>query len=366
VDLLPPLGSATYRALFHGVAGGPEGSEASEWARDVHEIVHHRLAGLALAAAQVDGVDLDPSTQSYLQQQRDTDMVRSLAAEVAAPAAIQALRDTGIPSVITKGPGIAQAYPLPSLRPFRDIDILVPPSGFEAAKQLLGRLGFHPLPEREGPRSYFYRRCREAVNLFRDDGTAVDLHHHIPPWIWGRNLSFSHVYGRCKELPLAGAVVRIAHPVHNLLIAGLHVISDGGRPGQTPLIWRDLVVMAAACDPDEVEGEARSVGLDWCLALVLRALPEFARPRGLLERLGEVPPRPFDAFRLQRLLPPALGSRHLVGQAFCLPAPNAAAFMAGYLVPSRGFLRRRYGSPWAYGRWWRDAFGRFWDAQAIP
>lgn len=366
MDLLPPLGRATFRALFHGVEGGPEGSEASEWARDAHEIVHHRLAGLALAAAQVDGVQLDPTTESHLQQQRDTDIVRSLAAEVAAPAAIQALRDAGIPSVITKGPGIARAYPLPSLRPFRDIDILVPSARFDAAKRVLRQLGFQGLAEREGPRSYFHLRCREAVNLFRQDGTAIDLHHHIPPWIWGRRLSFSPIHERSEELSLAGGTVPVARSVHNLIIASLHLISDGGRPGQTPLIWRDLVEMAAVCDPQEAERESRSVKLNWCLALVLRALPEFARPTQLLERLGDERPGAADAFRLRHLLPPAIGSRHLVGQAFCLPVPNAAAFMAGYLVPSRGFLRRRYGSPWAYGRWWREAFGRFREAQSIP
>jgi hypothetical protein len=364
---LPPrLGRATFSALFHGIDGAPRSASADDWARDAHEIVHHRLAGLALAAAEADGVELDPATREHLVHQRETDMVRSLAAEAMAPAALRALGEAGIPGVVTKGPGIARMYALPSLRPFRDIDILVDPSRFEAARRILGELGFRQLPDREGPRSYFPIRCREAMNLFRDDGTAIDLHHHVPPWVWGRRLPFARIHRRAERLDVAGGTVAVADRVHNLIVAALHLISDGGRPGQTPLIWRDLVEMAAACDPAAAEREARAVGLDWCLAFVLRNLPEFARPHQLLEHLGHVRPSRLDAFRLRHLLPPALGSRHLVGQAFCLPTANAAAFMAGYLVPSRAFLQRRYGSAWAYGRWWRDAFGRFREAHPIP
>jgi hypothetical protein len=63
------------------------------------------------------------------------------------------------------------------------------------------------------------------------------------------------------------------------------------------------------------------------------------RPRPLMDRLGTPQPPPGDAFRLRRLLPPALGSRHQIAQVFRLPAPNAMAFLAGYVVPSREFLR---------------------------
>ena len=67
---------------------------------------------------------------------------------------------------------------------------------------------------------------------------------------------------------------------------------------------------------------------------------------------------PVDRLRLRGLLPPGIGSRHQVGLVFRLPIPNSVAFLAGYLGPSRSFLRERYGAPWAYGRWWGDAFAR--------
>ncbi|HEX5914128.1 MAG TPA: hypothetical protein VFY54_13450, partial [Rubrobacter sp.] len=83
----------------------------------------------------------------------------------------------------------------------------------------------------------------------------------------------------------------------------------------------------------------------------------------LVRHLGAARPGRADGFRLRHLLPPAVGSRHVIGQAFRLPFPNAVSFMAGYLVPSRAFLTGRYGSPNAYGQWWGDAFGRLREAQ---
>jgi hypothetical protein len=359
------MGAATEQALFYGIDGAPSGSGPQDWAQDLHVIVHHRLAGLALAAVTADGATLDHRTEDLLTQARDTDMVRSMASEVAAPAAIATLREAGVSSVVTKGPGIADTYPQPALRPFRDIDILVPEEGFLRARRALEATGFHSLPDRERPRAYFDLRCREAVNLFREDGTSIDLHHHVPPWIWGRRLSFRDIRDRARPLQLPAGIVPVAARLHNLLIACLHLISDGGRPGQTLMIWRDLASLAHTTDPRMGAEEAQRVGLDWCLAFVLRALPEFARPRELLRHLGRTRPDRADAFRLRHLLPPAVGSRHVVGQAFRLPFPNAVSFMAGYLLPSRAFLKRRYGSPNAYHRWWGDAFGRLREAQGL-
>lgn len=363
VGLLPDMGKGTVQALFHGIPGAPSGAEPEDWARDLHVIGHHRLAGLALAAAAADGTRLDQRTDYLLTQARDSDVVRSMAAEAAAPAAISRLREAGVSSVVTKGPGIADTYPQPALRPFRDIDILVPQEGFVLAKEALEATGFHSLPDRERPRAYFDLHCREAVNLFRDGGTSVDLHHHIPPWIWGRRLRFADIRDRAQPFQLPTGRIPVADRVHNLLIACLHLISDGGRPGQTLLIWRDLVSVARATDPRGGAEEARRIGLDWCLAFVLRALPMYARPTELLRELGAARPGRADGFRLRHLLPPAVGSRHVIGQAFRLPFPNAVSFMAGYLLPSRAFLTGRYGSPNAYRRWWGDAFGRLREAQ---
>src|SRR5260221_13337986 len=120
--------------------------------------------------------------------------------EAAAPCIVATLQQKGIRSVITKGPGIARTYPAVGLRPFRDIDILVEPTRFGEAVSVLGSVGFNEPSELMRPRAYYYTRCLEAVTLVRNDGIAVDLHHHIPPWIWGRGLPANRVIERAITL----------------------------------------------------------------------------------------------------------------------------------------------------------------------
>lgn len=362
--LLPSLGSATVSALFHGVDRGttpPPDPEA--WARDADTIVRQRLAGLALLSAEASKVVLPSRTLSRLHQARGIETARCLMIEAAAVSALRALEDAGIPLVVTKGPAVALAYPHASLRPFFDVDALVPADRFEEAFGILHRLGFAEPEHQTQPRAYFNRWCREGVNLIRSDGGSIDLHHHIPPWVWGRRLSFDAVFDRSSMIPIAGGSVRAAHPIHNLLITALHVISDKGQPGRRLLIWRDLVALARVNEPGAVAAEARRVRLDWLLSFVLRQLPQTVQPRGLVETLGTPPLPRGDAARLRRLLPPSLGSRHQIAHAFRLPLPQAFVFVVGYTFPSRSFLHARYGDDASHVRWWKDAVFRLRSAR---
>ena len=362
--LLPSLGPATVAALFHGVEGGiAPPLDSGAWAHDADTIVKQRLAGLALLSADSSKVALSSATLSRLNQARGIETARCLMIEAAAVTALGALEDAGIPLVVTKGPAVALAYPHASLRPFFDVDALVPPDRFEEAFRILDRLGFAEPSHQVQPRGYFNRWCREGVNLIRSDGGSIDLHHHIPPWVWGRRLAFDAVFGRSRMIPIAGGPVRAAHPIHNLLITTLHVISDKGQPGRRLLIWRDLVALARVSEPGAVAAEARRVSLDWLLSFVLRQLPQAVQPRDLVDALGRPRAPSGDAARLRRLLPPALGSRHQIAQAYRLPVPQAAAFVVGYTLPSRTFLRARYGDGASTLRWWRDAVFRLRSAR---
>jgi len=178
-------------------------------------------------------------------------------------------------------------------------------------------------------------------------------------------MSFVDLLAGSESINLSGGTLPVASPAHNLLVTSLHVLSHRGEPGHKLLMWRDLVELSRVSDPGVVVRIAQDAQLDWLLALVLRALPSFARPWELLEGVGAARPRTGDAFRLHRLLPPALGSRHQVAQIFRLPVPNAAAFLIGYLLPSQAFLRERFGNKYSYVRWWRDAFGRFHEAKSV-
>ena len=363
LPLLPHLGEATRAALFFGTEGAPPVPlDPSVWRQELLVLTGRRLAGLALAAVEHANVELDIDSLKALHRSQAQRAAKALMVEAHAIEVADAFGSERIPYVVTKGPGIARTYPDVSMRPFEDIDMLVPPSRFTSALEQLSSLGFQPAgPE---PRPYFNRICREAVNLKRIDGASIDLHHQIPPWVWGRRLDFADIAAGSETIGLAEGNIRIASPLHNLLIACLHVISDKGRPGQTLLVWRDIVALAGAADASVVARAAKTSRLDRLLRLILQELPTFCQPRELLELLPSAQPSRTDAVRLRLLLPPGIGSRHQIAQALRIPVPNGIAFIAGYLVPSQAFLRNRFGNGRSYVSWWDEAFVRFRDARS--
>ncbi len=367
-SLFPRVGPVTTAALFHGVDGAPHGPiDPRAWDDELEEVLRQRLSGLALAHAEHLQVRLTPDTRSRLHEAHQANVARALAVESTAVKVLDVLASRSIPVVVTKGPGVAMTYPEPSLRPYGDIDVLVPSDRFTEAMTSLTRTGFEEYFDAGEPRSYFDRFCREGVNLVRPDGGSIDLHHRIPPWVWGERLTFPRLIAGSRRHDIAGGAVTVLDPMHNMLVAALHVISDRrDQPGSKLITWRDIVSLAAVCDPERVVSEARRVELDWYLAFIMRQLPRYTALRPIIDRLGTPDPRPGDAFRLRRLLPPSLGSRHQIAQVFRLPAPNAMAFLAGYVVPSRDFLAKRYGEEGGYLRWWREATGRLRQARDVP
>jgi glycosyltransferase involved in cell wall biosynthesis len=363
--LFPAIGPVTAGALFHGVEGAaPPPDDPEAWRRELPLLIRHRLAGLALAASAAVGVELAYDVRERLHASNLNTTARSIAVESTAIEVLEAFEGMQIPHVITKGPGIARAYGDPSTRPYGDLDILVAPERFEDALASVAGIGFGIYFEGGEPRSYFDRYCREGVNLVRGDGGSVDLHHRIPPWVWGQRLVFDRLLERSTEIAIAGGKALALAPEHNLIVASLHVISDRGlRPGYKLITWRDLVALAAVAAPENVAAEAKRARLDWFVGATLRELPRSVQPQELLRALPRAQPPPGDLFRLRRLLPPAVGSKHQIAQAFRLPIPNACAFLAGYVFPSRAFLTNRYGDSGGYVRWWREASGRLRDAR---
>lgn len=354
--LMPRVGHVTSSVLFFGVDGAPEVPDSREaWEAELPGIVRHRLGGLGLAAARHAGIEQDdPIMKTLTAAHRRVASWSSLVEALTLPA-VTALDRMGIPYVCTKGVGIARLYPEQSWRPFRDIDLLVDPKHFNRAMEVFETLGFAEHLSIRQPRAYFDRFCREAVNLVREDGAAVDLHHHVPPWVWGERMDFNAMRQRAVPYISHGVEIPLAAPVHNLLVAVLHVISDRGRAGYELLMWRDLHVLAAACDADELATAATESRLDWIVSFVLGALPAYARPEALLSRLQGAPIPRVAGMRLRGLVPPAPLARHQIARALRYPAPNALAFLYGFGFPSREFLRRRFGSPTAYGAWWKVA-----------
>ena len=89
-------------------------------------------------------------------------------------------RREGIDVMLLKGAALALSYYADrGLRPFEDIDLLVPTAQAQAAFALLSRLGWRPckFPVREITREY--AGIIHAVVMVNDRGLVVDLHWHL-------------------------------------------------------------------------------------------------------------------------------------------------------------------------------------------
>jgi hypothetical protein len=249
------------------------------------------------------------------------------------------LQAAGIPNVAVKGPTIAATYPSWQDRPFADLDLYVSVDQFREAVALCQSRGMVEDDVNRQPRQWIDWTCREALNLVGGSGVSIDLHHHVPPWFWGRDLRGTDLISRGKPFEMLGHTLTGAPPEDNLLIAALHVVSDKNAPGATLMIWRDLAQLSLTVDVDVVVRRASDVGLAGWLLGVLQQLPAKVQPSDLVRALRTVPLRLRGRRRLELVLSDRLSPAGVVAtQSLRLPAWRAAAFTAGMLFPSRDFL----------------------------
>ena len=351
---IPPLVEAI---LFTGLRGAPDPPPPWEWAGALPMIVEQRLAALALRfIAQSEGATTaPPAVEAELRSSAFAWSSRAGAAVSAARVALRALSDDHLPFVVTKGPGIASVYPAIGDRPFSDVDILVPRQALAPARAVLHRLGFErPASERE-PWALLERETCEAINLRTATGGNIDLHRQIPPWWWGRRMTYESVAERAVPTVYFGVELPCACAEDNLLISALHVVSDRNRPGASLIIWRDLLQLAAVADPGVLRRRAAQFELEAWLEWIGQRLPADVRPD-----LG--PPsgkRVQGAWRITLLMPPRIGSRTMISQPLRLPAWRGLIYVIGRLLPSPSWIRLEYpqrrGLLSAYFRWWRQS-----------
>lgn len=357
--IFPDLTPGLRRLAFGDLAEERDATPVPVGHEEVMTLVRHRLAAVASRNARHVAVDLEAEELALLEHFAFEGTRRSLAVLHASRDALDLLAGEAIPFVISKGPGIAVQIGQRAERGFTDVDVLVTPGDFRRSMAALDRLGYGERPDSRQPWGYFDRHCREAVNLESAGGGRIDLHHRIPPWLWTRRFDVRALIARRRTCDIGGLVLPVLRPVDNLMVSVLHVVTDRNDPGATLMPWRDLLLLAAAVDPDEALSTAERYGLSDWLGWVVRQIPEDLQPRPLVAQLPSRPPARHRR-RFDHVVRPGSESFRLTQYAFRLPLPNACAFAAGMAVPSRAFLERKYPrTRHRYLRWWRTCLG--WD-----
>lgn len=164
--------------------------------------------------------------------------IRSQTCEIVA-----ALRSTGEPVAVLKGADFADhLYPDPSLRPFRDLDLLVPQAAMDDAETTISRLGYVLCePSMKYADGYGERRW---IRPNRHEG-AVEIHWNLvnsPTIRRGVTLSWEDL---AFETDIQDGVTRPTAPAR-LLIAAVHAAASHGFDRLQPLY--DICLASRRCE----------------------------------------------------------------------------------------------------------------------
>lgn len=263
------------------LGGEPPGEAA--WSAILDLSGRQRMVGLLAAAVAAGAVAVTPAQASQARlaslqwRSYGTLLERHLADLVAR------LERHDIDYRILKGPAIAQiAYHDPGLRPFGDLDLLVPEPAYEQAVRLITEAGFaRRFPElRRG----FDRRFGKGTTLVNRAGDEVDLHRTLAPGAFGLRVRTDDLFASADTVALAGRAMRTLDPAAHLVHACYHALLGGARP---PLITMVDIARLLAGEVDEER--VRRLAERWRgEAVVAEALSLAARTFGLAQRDGLV------------------------------------------------------------------------------
>lgn len=311
------------------------------------------LTGLAELAVADGALSLSRADAVSLQRVHERTCRAAVRLEQALVDLAERLDDAGVAVRVLKGPALAHlAYPDPSLRPFGDIDVLIPPEQLEAARDLLASAGGRRrFPE---PRAGYDRRFGKGFCVVVARGVEIDVHRTLCPGPFGLAIDPRALFVDPEPFSLGGRRLEALAPPARFLHACYHAALGSARPRLLAL--RD-VAQTAPSDP-AVVAEARRLAAAWQAEVVVaHAVAEAA------VALGWTPPdalrdwEPARGARRQRRWLAAYvgGGRSPLRQAlYGLEAVDGWADRGRYLVTMS--------RPGPGGRRWRRALSRPWRA----
>ncbi len=149
---------------------------------------------------------------------------KALALDRSGAEVIGSFSDFGVPVVIMKGPVFAEwLYGDGAMRPYGDIDLLVPPWGFERAEEVLAHTGFRRRHRRAGEPG----QASYASNWVRRDSERIDLHHTLSEAGAPAQLVWDRLEPHRTAFRLAGTSVTAFDPPACAVVVALHATHHG-------------------------------------------------------------------------------------------------------------------------------------------
>ena len=353
---IDPALLAVARAGLPGAAPPPR----EGWHARLDEVLAQGLAGLFAASASVGTVRIDAHIAGRLQRQLDAEAVRAVQLEGELLRLAPALEHLG--GVVLKGAVLAHAaYPDPLLRPFTDIDLLVPGDRIEHALSVLGGYGYQRA--RPEPAPGYDARIGKAVALRHPGGVIVDLHRTLAAGNAGEGIDVHEIIAGRRQVPLGPHTVSAPSWEAHLVECALHAVVGDGLA--RPLSLRDIAEVVH--HPSLDAGAAAELTLRWQVAepvgLGLRAARD-----GLGLELPDV--LAALAYRTDAGVPasqPARSAQSRLDELRSGDLRRRATAARSLVAPSPEFLHWAHGDdaslPRLYGRRWLSLYQRALDAR---
>ena len=249
-----------------------------DWRKTAHLSLLHGISPWLLSSLARPGViQLVPEDAlGMIQGYARASVVEVLALQAALEEALLALATAGVPVAVLKGPVIAERfYPDPGLRPYGDIDLLVPLERHDRVLDACARLGYLVVEDHGGIGGAFEGTCESPLEIklaHQESGLRLEIHYdHLQTGL--RPHGLADVWARSEPWAFGPAHARALALEDLFLLLCVHLNKHGyGR-----LIWfkdLDLILRREGhrLDWEWLAGASREEGVIDSLAYTLRLL----------------------------------------------------------------------------------------------
>jgi hypothetical protein len=262
-----------------------------DWTRLIGLSEEHGLWPLVYTHTTAAGAAMPAGLATHLAERLIETTALNLALGAQLSDILEVFERAGIPAVALKGPVLAHAYGHPGVRPFGDLDVLVPRARAAEAVAALRASGYRPADQHSIVEGVHPAAGREFVLVpDRPDRVSVEVQVDVTNWPLPVALPAEALIERARPLTVGGRAVAALSAEDHVLTLAIH----GTRHG-----WNSLRFIS------DIHAVAAD-GVDWTLAHQRAAAARMARMLnvGLMladEVLGSpLPPAALDPARADR------------------------------------------------------------------